>query len=116
MHAICKNTVTLQAVSFAPGDSDYYARPANLLDGNNCRVMCEDNLTAIQMDKQRQLIKTSTVLLGFVFLMNKRPSYLDLIVSTSPLLAVTITLSKSKLFGSGGVIIIDENGPMSPID
>jgi hypothetical protein len=59
MHAICKNTVTLQAVSFAPGDLDHDPRPANLLDGNICRVMCEDNLTAIQMDKQRQLIETS---------------------------------------------------------
>ena len=57
MHAICKNTVTLQGVSFALGDLD--PPPANLLDGNICRVICEDNLTAIQMDKQRQLIETS---------------------------------------------------------
>ena len=59
MHAICKNTVTLQAVSFAPGDLDHDTRPAYLLDGNICRVMCEVSLTAIQMDKQRQLIETS---------------------------------------------------------
>ena len=59
MYAICKNTATLQEVSFALGDLDHDPPPTNLLDGNICRVMCEDNLTAIQMDKQRQLIETS---------------------------------------------------------
>jgi len=42
-----------------PGGLDHDPRAANLLDGNICRVMCEDNLTAIQTDKQGQLIETS---------------------------------------------------------
>ncbi len=45
-------------------------------------------------------------------LMNRCSSYLDLVVSLSPLLAVNTILSKFKLLGSGGEIITDEGDPI----